>query len=93
MWMKEIFYEEVKEGLKLFLVFYFLENFLINLLDLVLIKNVYSDYYHDDLFLSYFSFKAHQLVLTLLVAFMITQMQAPTVALVKKTPEVITLCY
>ena len=73
----------------LFVFLYLLENFLINFLDLTLIRNVFSEYYHDDLFLVSFSFKTYQFVLTLLVAFLVIQMQSPTVAAVKKNPQII----
>lgn len=48
---------EHKDVITLFLVLYFLENFLINFMDFAIVRSVFSEYYHDDLFLDSFSFR------------------------------------
>jgi hypothetical protein len=80
-------HKETQDTLVTFTLMYLFENFLINFLDLVFIRNVFSDYYHDDLFLDSFSFKSWQIFLTLLVCFVISQMQVPSVEVVKKNPK------
>lgn len=76
-----------------FLFLYFTENFLINFLDLVVVRSVFSEYYHDDMFLDSFSFRTFQFVLTALVAFMVSQMASPSITGIKKNPEIISFLF
>lgn len=54
---KTKFPEETRDMVILAISLYLVENFLINLIDLALIRTVYSEYYHDELMLDSFSFK------------------------------------
>ena len=68
--------------LSLFFVSYLSLNFWVNLTDL-LYSGVIHDYYHDEFFLTSVSYKLHQVTLCAVLAYVVSEMMAPSDSVTK----------
>lgn len=72
----------------IFVIVYFAQNFIVNMIDYIVYKN-FLGYYHDEQFLKMFSFKIWQFCTCLLVSFVYSQTLSPSFQAVKESPAVL----
>lgn len=76
----------------IFVIVYFSQNFIVNMIDFVVYKN-FLGYYHDEQFLKMFSYKVWQFWTCLLVSFVYAQTLIPSFEKVKENPSVLSTLF
>lgn len=82
--------EHMNMSIYFFIVLYVSQNFLVNLIDLLVFKSgIKSGYYHDFDFLKSFSYKIFQAFICLQFSFLYGQSFKPSLLNIKTAPQVL----
>ena len=90
--IRSVFQEHIDLTAFIFLMVYFSQNFIVNMIDWGVYKQ-YMGFYHDDLFLRMFSYKLFQVALCSMVAFTYAQSIQPTFDIIKETPGILAMVF
>lgn len=83
--VRSIYFEQLDLWFVLFLVTYFTQNFIVNVIDFGYFRH-WLGFYTDEAFHRMFSYKVFQAVLCALISFVYSQTICPTFDFVKETP-------
>lgn len=85
---RSIYYEKIDLTVTIFVVLYFCQNFLVNMIDFVVNKHMLG-FYNDELFHRMFSYKIFQTINCFIVSFVFAQILHPTIETVAEYPQVL----
>lgn len=90
-YLRELYPTEMNWTITFFLLIYSSQNFLVNVIDLVVFKTILKKggYYHDEEFLNSFSYRVFQSFICLIFAVLYTQILKPSYEKILLIPQIL----